>query len=56
MKTYEEVASLIWTAPDELNEEELEGYLQVAEVQANLDRDNFLALAAMGHYIEDNAA
>ncbi len=55
MKTYEELASLIWRDPATLDEEEIEGFLQVAEVQEALDRDNFMALAAMGHYVEDAA-
>lgn len=47
MKSYEQVETLIWTAPDDLSEQEIEGYLQVAEVQAALDRDNYLAVIAL---------
>jgi len=41
-RTYEEVEELIRRDPDVLSEQEIESYLNIAEVQANLDRDNFL--------------
>lgn len=56
MKSFEQVAALIWTSPDELDEQELEGYLQIAEVQSALDRDNFMALVALDGDVEANAA
>lgn len=47
MKSYDEIDALIRTNPDELDEQEIENYLLVAEVQAALDRDKFLALVAL---------
>lgn len=56
MKSYEQVASMIWTSPDELDEQEIESYLQVAEVQAALDRDNFFALVTLDGGVEEASA
>lgn len=56
MKSYEEIQALIWQAPDELDEQDIEGYLQIAEVQCALDRDNFMALVALDGDMEANAA
>lgn len=41
-RTFEEVGELIWRNPDVLSEQEIEVYLNISEVQENLDRDNFL--------------
>lgn len=41
-RPFEEVGALIWRDPDVLSEQEIESYLNIAEVQANLDKDNFL--------------
>lgn len=43
-RTYEEVGELIWKDPDVLSEQEIEGYLSIAEVEANLNKDKFLGL------------
>lgn len=47
MKSFYEVETLIWQAPDELTEPEIEGYLRIAEVQTTLSRDNFMALVEL---------
>lgn len=47
MKNFYEVEALIWTSPDELEEEELENYLVIATVQTTLSRDNYLALVEL---------
>lgn len=56
MKSFEEVATLIWRDPDELDEQEIEDYLVVAQVQSALDRDNFMALVALDGSVEASAA
>lgn len=55
MKNFEQVATLIWTNPDELDEQDIEGYLQVAEVQTQLDRDNYFALVVLDGSVEASA-
>jgi hypothetical protein len=55
-KSFYEVEALIWQAPDELNEEEIENYLTIAEVQTTLSRDNFMALVELDGDTEASAA
>lgn len=43
-KTFEQIEVLIWKNPDELSEQEIENFLQVAEVRERLDYENCLAV------------
>ena len=47
-RTFEEVGELIWRDPDALSEQEIESYLNIAEVEDNLNKDKFLGLLRFG--------